>query len=409
MELDELIYLDYQATTPCDPRVVTAMSPYWTAEFGNPASRSHRFGTQAKAAVEHAREQVAKLVHASPKEIIWTSGATEANNLAIFGLVEGLNQAEPHIITAATEHPSVLDPFAALESRGIAVTTLGVDRAGLIDLRELEQAIRPNTALVSIMAANNETGVLQPLAEIGALCRQHEIVFHTDAAQAIGKIPMNVTKLGIDLMSISAHKVYGPKGIGALFVRRGRPRVRLAPRIFGGGHERGLRSGTLAVPLIVGMGEAARLAREELQAGALDQLCELRDELWTLLQQGLDGVYLNGHASHRLPNNLNLSIDGIDSETLLVSLPNLAISTGSACSSATLEPSHVLKAMGHTPERVHGSIRIGLGRFTTRAQLVEAAGRIQTSIADIRSLSPVDGQQGGHRDSLQISIPEKSQ
>jgi cysteine desulfurase len=407
MDMAELIYLDNQATTPCDSRVVDAMEPYWREQFGNPASRSHRFGTKAKAAVEHARVQVARLIHASPKEIIWTSGATEANNLAIFGLIEGLKQPGAHIITAATEHPSVLDPVAELESRGIEVTILGVNRAGLIDLGELEAALRPNTALISIMAANNEVGVLQPLAEIGALCRKHEIPFHSDAAQALGKIPIDVAKLGVDLLSLSAHKLYGPKGIGALYVRRGRPRIRLHPLLFGGGHERGLRSGTLAVPLIVGMGEAAQLAHEELEAGVLDQLGALRDELWADIQRRLDGVQLNGHATRRLPNNLNISIDGIDSETLLVSLPSLAISTGSACSSATLKPSHVLTAMGHAPERVHGSVRIGLGRFTTGDQLQEAAKLIAQSVVEIRSFSDIDGGGTGHRDSIQVSISKE--
>jgi cysteine desulfurase len=405
MDQPALIYLDNQATTPCDPRVIAAMEPYWREEFGNPASRSHRFGTRAKNAVETARTQVAKLLGASPKEIIWTSGATEANNLALFGVMAGLEQSEkPHLITAVTEHSSILDPATELLERGFEVTTLNVNQAGFIDLAELEDAIRPNTALISIMAANNETGVLQPLAAIGQLCRRHEIVFHTDAAQAAGKIPLPVKELGIDLCSLSAHKLYGPKGIGALYVRRGRPRVRLKPLVYGGGHERGLRSGTLPVPLIVGLGAAASLCEEELKTGALDRLASLRDELWAELQRRLDGVHLNGDPTARLANNLNLSIDGVDSETLLVSLPSLAISTGSACSSATLKPSHVLLAMGYPPERVHGAIRIGLGRFTTAEDLAIAASRIADSVTQIRAFSPPDPPASSHRDSRRVTL-----
>lgn len=376
------IYLDCHATTPMDERVLTAMLPYFTEHFGNPASISHVYGWEAEAAVTKAREMMANAIHCTPEEIVFTSGATEANNLAIKGVAEAYFSKGRHLITAQTEHSAVLDPCRYLESLGFEVTFLPVQQDGLIALEELEKAIRPDTILVSIMAANNEIGVLQPLAEIGEICRQHEVLFHTDAAQAIGKIPLDVEKMKIDLMSMTAHKVYGPKGIGALYVRRRSPRVRLAAQMHGGGHERGMRSGTLYAPQIVGFAKAVELGLAELASESQRQL-KLRSRLWQQLSQ-LEGIHLNGHPTQRLPGNLNVSVEGVDGSALLLALqPVVAVSSGAACSSASTSPSHVLSALGHCESLAYASIRFGIGRFTTDEEIDRVA---QHAIATIQSL-----------------------
>jgi cysteine desulfurase len=365
-----------------DERVLTAMLPYFTEHFGNPASISHVYGWEAEAAVTKAREMMANAIHCTPEEIVFTSGATEANNLAIKGVAEAYFSKGRHLITAQTEHSAVLDPCRYLESLGFEVTFLPVQQDGLIALEELEKAIRPDTILVSIMAANNEIGVLQPLAEIGEICRQHEVLFHTDAAQAIGKIPLDVEKMKIDLMSMTAHKVYGPKGIGALYVRRRSPRVRLAAQMHGGGHERGMRSGTLYAPQIVGFAKAVELGLAELASESQRQL-KLRSRLWQQLSQ-LEGIHLNGHPTQRLPGNLNVSVEGVDGSALLLALqPVVAVSSGAACSSASTSPSHVLSALGHCESLAYASIRFGIGRFTTDEEIDRVA---QHAIATIQSL-----------------------
>lgn len=376
------IYLDHHATTPVDDRVFAAMKPYFTEVFGNPASVSHQYGWEADAAVQQARETLAKAIQAEPEEIVFTSGATEANNLAIKGVAEAYFAKGRHLITVQTEHNAVLDPCRYLESLGFEVTYLPVQPDGLVDGQVLEQAIRPDTILVSVMAANNEIGVLQPIAQIGAICHQHHVLFHTDAAQAIGKIPLDVQAMQIDLMSLTAHKVYGAKGIGALYVRRRNPRVQLAPQLHGGGHERGLRSGTLYTPQIVGFAEAVKLALADMQPES-QRLQQLRDRLWHHLQV-LDGMTLNGHPTQRLSGNLNISIAGVDGQALLLGLqPTIAVSSGSACTSATIEPSHVLTALGRSPELAYASIRFGIGRFNTEDEIDRAA---ETVIATVRSL-----------------------
>ncbi|MGJ3252127.1 MAG: IscS subfamily cysteine desulfurase [Elainellaceae cyanobacterium] len=379
------IYLDCHSTTPLDEQVLNVMIPYFTQHFGNPASVTHAYGWEAEAAVKKARESLADAIHASPEEIIFTSGATEADNLAIKGVAEAYVSYGRHIITVQTEHSAVLDPCRYLESLGFDVTYLGVQPDGLVDLAELEQAFRPDTILVSVMAANNEIGVLQPLAAIGAMCHERHIPFHTDAAQAIGKIPLNVNEMQIDLMSLTAHKVYGPKGIGALYVRRRNPRVQLAPQLHGGGHERGLRSGTLYTPQIVGFAEAVDLAQSEMTSES-QRLLRLRDRLWNALKE-LDGIHLNGHPTQRLPGNLNISIEGVDGQALLLGLqPTMAVSSGSACTSADMSPSHVLMALGHSQESAYASIRFGLGRFNTGDEIDRVA---QEAIATIQSLRGV--------------------
>lgn len=376
------IYLDSHATTPIDERVLAAMLPYFTQHFGNPSSISHIYGWEAEAAVKQARELLAEAINATPEEIVFTSGATEANNLAIKGVAEAYFQTGQHIITIQTEHSAVLDPCKYLRSLGFEITLLPVKKNGLIDLNLLEKAFRPDTILVSIMAANNEIGVLQPLAEIGKLCRDHNILFHTDAAQAIGKIPLDVEAMKIDLLSMTAHKVYGPKGIGALYVRRRNPRVQLSPQLHGGGHERGMRSGTLYPPQIVGFAKAVQLALAE-QATESQRLNQLRQKLWQQLQQ-LDGIHLNGDPTQRLPGNLNISVEGVDGAALLLGLqPIMAVSSGSACSSATTAPSHVLTALGHSEQLAYASIRFGIGRFNTAAEIDTVA---QHAIATIKSL-----------------------
>ena len=378
------IYLDCHATTPVDPRVVEAMLPFFTEYFGNPSSL-HSYGWQAEAAIKKSRGTIANVINAQPEEIVFTSGATEANNLAIKGVAEAYFEHGKHIITIQTEHSAVLDPCRYLESLGFEVTYLPVDAEGLVKLSVLEQAIRPETILVSVMAANNEIGVLQPLAEIGALCQQHDVLFHTDAAQAIGKIPLDVQAMNIHLMSMTAHKVYGPKGIGALYVRRRQPRVNLAAQFHGGGHERGMRSGTLYPPQIVGFARAAELGVAEM---GLEQkrLGELRSQLLTHLKQ-LPDIYLNGHPSQRLPGNLNVSFADVDGQSLLLGLqPVVALSSGSACSSASTAPSHVLKALGRSDRLAYASLRFGLGRFTTAEDIDRVGQAVVDTVRSLRAL-----------------------
>ncbi|NET81943.1 MAG: aminotransferase class V-fold PLP-dependent enzyme [Moorea sp. SIO1F2] len=382
------IYLDCHATTPMDERVLEAMLPYFTEHFGNPSSISHTYGWEAEAAVKQGRQILADAIHATPVEIIFTSGATEANNLAIKGVAEAYLSKGRHLITVQTEHNAVLDPCHYLETLGFEVTFLPVKDDGLVDLSQLEQAFRPDTILVSVMAANNEIGVLQPLAEIGDLCRQHNVLFHTDAAQAIGKIPLDVQSMKIDLMSLTAHKIYGPKGIGALYVRRRNPRVRLAPQLHGGGHERGMRSGTLYTPQIVGFAKAVELGLEE-QPSESQRLIELREGLWTTLSK-LESIQINGHPTQRLSGNLNISVEGVDGAALLLGLqPVAAVSSGSACSSATVAPSHVLLALGHPENLAYASIRFGIGRFNTMAEIEQVAEHTITTIQSLRQSQAV--------------------
>ena len=380
------VYLDHHATTPVDPRVLNAMLPFFGLNFGNAASRAHSFGWAAEKAVEHARKRVAHLAGAQPREIVFTSGATESNNLALKGAAEA-NPARNHFITVATEHRAVLDPLRHLERQGSRVTVLAPRPDGLLDLDQLRRAILPETLLVSVMYANNEIGVVQPVAEIGAICRERGVLFHCDAAQAFGKLPIDVNALHIDLMSASAHKIYGPKGIGFLYVRRSAPRFQLAAQMDGGGHEYGLRSGTLNVPAIVGFGEACAICAREMPEEAA-RLAAWRDRLLERLTAALDGVAVNGSLAHRLPGNLNLSFAGVDAETLLMALPDIALSTGSACTSGTPEPSHVLRALGVSDELAHSSIRIGLGRTNTEEELDHAAHRLIESVKKLRTLSP---------------------
>lgn len=379
------IYLDCHATTPVDPRVLAAMLPYFTEHFGNAASVSHLYGWEAEASVQQARETVATAIGATPEEIIFTSGATEANNLAIKGIAEAYLSKGRHLVTIATEHSAVLDPCRYLQTLGFEVTVLPVQPDGLVSLSDLEQALRSDTILVSVMAANNEIGVLQPLAAIGALCHTRQILFHTDAAQAIGKIPLHVEAMQIDLMSLTAHKVYGPKGIGALYVRRRNPRVQLAPQLHGGGHERGLRSGTLYPPQIVGFAKAVELAIAAMSEET-ERIRALRDRLWQQLTT-LDGLHLNGHPTQRLAGNLNVSIADVDGQALLLGLqPMLAVSSGSACSSAQIAPSHVLQALGRADALAYASVRFGIGRFNTEQDIDQAAA---CTIATVRSLRQV--------------------
>ncbi|HVP28651.1 MAG TPA: aminotransferase class V-fold PLP-dependent enzyme [Myxococcota bacterium] len=374
------IYLDHHATTPVDPRVVEAMAPYWSVDFGNAASHGHVFGWRAEAAVEDARARIAAAIGArEPREIVLTSGATESNNLALKGVLRGARVSRDHVVTVATEHRAVLDPCAALQREGFGVTVLPVDGAGLVAPEAVAAAIGPRTALVSIMAANNEIGVLQPLEAIGRICRERGVLFHSDAAQAAGRVPLDVEATGVDLLSLSAHKLYGPKGVGALYVRSRRPRVRLEPLVHGGGHERGLRAGTLPVPLIVGFARAFELALAE-QAAEAERLARLREQLWQRLAEGLPRVHRNGDVAHQLPGTLSVSFDGVEAAAVLPALPDVALSTGSACSSAEPGPSHVLVALGLSPERAAGTIRIGLGRGNDEAQVERAAERIVAAV-----------------------------
>lgn len=381
------IYLDYQATTPCDPRVLKVMLPYFTEEFGNPHSRSHAYGWRAEEAVETARAHVAKIINADPREVIFTSGATESNNLAIKGVAHFYKEKKDHIVTCATEHKCVLDSCRHLEQEGFKVTYLPVQTNGLIDLEVLKQALTDRTVLVSLMAVNNEIGVIQPLAEIGKICRERGIFFHTDAAQAIGKIPIDVEAMNIDLLSISGHKIYGPKGVGALFVRR-KPRVRLQSLINGGGQERGMRSGTLSPPLCVGLGEACAIAEVEM-AEEYRRLTILRNRFYQAITSELEEVYLNGDFDQRIPGNLNLSFAHVEGEGLMMGVKELAVSSGSACTSASLEPSYVLRALGVEAEMAHTSIRIGIGRFTTEEELDQALKSLVSEVNRLRDMSPL--------------------
>ncbi len=378
------IYLDNQATTPVDERVLAAMLPFFGAKFGNAASRSHRFGWEAEKAVDFARKRVASLAGATPGEIVFTSGATESNNLAIKGVAEAYRAQGNHIVTVATEHKAVLDPVRHLERSGLAVTVLPVRSDGLIDLDRLRQAILPQTLLVSVMYANNEIGVIQPVAAIGALCRERKVLFHCDAAQAFGKVPVDVNDAKIDLMSMSAHKLYGPKGVGALYVRR---RMQLAAQMDGGGHEAGRRSGTLNVPAIVGFGEACALSAAGMESEG-KRLRELRERLRGQLERGLEAVTVNGSLEHRLPGNLNVSFAGVNAETLLMNLPEIALSTGSACSSAVAEPSHVLRALGMSDDQARSSVRFGLGRYNTAEEIDHVSQRVIEAVKRLRSLTP---------------------
>jgi len=383
------IYLDNNATTPVDQRVMDIMLPYFTEKFGNAASRNHSYGWEAEEAVEHAREQIAQAINATAKEIIFTSGATESNNLALKGVAEMYQDKGKHLITCVTEHKCILDSAKYLEQKGYEVTYLPVQTNGLVDLHLLKQSIREDTILVSIMFANNEIGVLQPIAEIGKICRERGVLFHTDAAQAVGKVLVDVEAQNIDLLSISGHKFYGPKGIGALYVRRKNPRVRLSPQMHGGGHERGMRSGTLYVPLIVGLGEAAELAVKLMPEESL-RLLALRKRLEAGIKSRLPEVFINGDEVHRLPNNLNISFAFVEGESLLMGLNDtVALSSGSACTSASLEPSYVLKALGVGDELAHSSLRFGLGRTTTEADIDRVVDKIGAVVDRLREMSPL--------------------
>ena len=383
------VYLDNHATTRVDPRVLEAMLPTLTEVFGNAGSRNHAYGWAAQEAVERAREQVADLIGADPKEIIFTSGATESDNLAIFGVARFYAEKGKHLITVVTEHKAVLDACHALEKEGFEVTYLPVDAEGRIVLDDLRAAIRPDTTLVSIMWANNEVGTIQDIPTIGEICRERGVFFHCDAVQGIGKLPFDVTAMKVDLVSISAHKMYGPKGIGALYIRRGRPRIRLEPTMFGGGQERGIRSGTHAVHQIVGLGAACAVAKEEMANGESARIAELRDYMWAKLRENLDELFLNGSAEHRLPGNLNVSFAYCEGEAMMMAIKELAVSSGSACTSASLEPSYVLRAMGVDVELAHTSIRFGIGRFTTREEIDFALGLITDKVRWLREMSPL--------------------
>jgi cysteine desulfurase len=394
------IYMDNHATTPVDLRVLEAMLPYFTEKFGNSASRNHAFGWESEAAVDRAREQIAQLIQASSaREIVFTSGATESDNLALKGVAEAYRDRGRHIISCVVEHKAVLDSCKFLEKQGYAVTYLPVQSDGLIDLEQLRAAIRNGTILISIMAANNEIGTLQPIKEIGKLAHEMGILFHTDATQAVGKIPMNVEEMGIDLLSLSAHKLYGPKGIGALYVRGAKPRVKLRPLIDGGGHERGMRSGTLNVPGIVGLGKACEIAQKEMAPEA-EKLIGLRERLKSRILEQLDEVYINGHPTHRLAGNMNMSFAYVEGESLLMGLKEIAVSTGSACTSASLEPSHVLRAIGVAEELAHTAIRFGLGRFNTEEEVDYTVRRVVEEVRRLRKLSPLyktrRAKAGGH-------------
>lgn len=382
------IYLDNHATTPMDPRVLDAMLPYFKENFGNAASRNHAFGWVAEEAVEKARKQIADLIGANSKEIIFTSGATESNNLAIKGVAEMYAEKGNHIITAATEHKAILDTCKHLEKEGLRITYLPLKGDGLVDLDMLREAITDKTILVSIMYANNEIGVVQPIKEIGKLCKEKGILFHTDAVQAVGKVPVNVIEDNIDLLSLSGHKIYGPKGIGALYVRRRNPRVQLTAQIDGGGHERGMRSGTLNVPGIVGLGEACAIAKKDMPEET-KRLSSLRDRLKAKLEGALEETYINGSMEHRLPGNLNMSFAYVEGESLLMGINDVAVSSGSACTSATLEPSYVLKALGLGDDLAHTSIRFGIGRFNTEEEIDYTANKVINVVNKLRELSPL--------------------
>ncbi len=381
------IYLDYSATTPVDPRVAEKMIPYITEHFGNPASRSHPFGWTAEQAVEEARDEVAKLVNADPREIVWTSGATESNNLAIKGAANFYSTSKgKHIITVQTEHKAVIDAFRELERQGFTATYLAPEPNGLVDIEKFKAAIQPDTVLASVMFVNNEIGVIQDITAIGNICRENNIIFHVDAAQATGKVDIDLEKLPVDLMSFCAHKTYGPKGIGALYVRR-KPRIRIEAQMHGGGHERGMRSGTLPTHQIVGMGEAFRIARLEMKAENL-QVRRLRDRLLSGLEE-IDEVYVDGDMDHRVPHNLNISFNFVEGESLIMAVKDIAVSSGSACTSASLEPSYVLRALGRSDELAHSSIRFSIGRFTTEEDVDYTIALMKSKIGKLRELSPL--------------------
>ena len=382
------IFMDNHSTTPMDPRVFDAMRPYFIEKFGNAASRNHQFGWEAEEAVEAARKQIAKLIHCDAKELVFTSGATESDNLALKGVVEMYKEKGNHVITCMTEHRAVLDTGKALEKRGIQVTYLPVEKDGRVNPDDVRKAITDKTILISIMMANNEIGTIHPIAEIGKIAKEKGILFHCDATQGVGKIPMDVEKLGVDLMSFSAHKIYGPKGAGALYVRKKAPRVRLVPQIDGGGHERGMRSGTLPVPLIVGFGKACELCEQEMPTES-KRLAALRDRLQAQIMASLDECYLNGHPTERLPHNLNISFAYVEGEALLMGVKEIALSSGSACTSATLEPSYVLRALGVGSDLAHSSIRFGLGRFTTDEEVDYTAKRMVEAVTRLREMSPL--------------------
>ena len=382
------IYLDYHATTPMDPEVLKAMLPYFTEVFGNAASRNHEFGWTAEAAVEKARAQVATLIGANEKEIIFTSGATESNNLALTGVAEMYSEKGKHIIVSPIEHKAVLDTAEALERKGFRISYCAIDSTGRVDVAKLREQMTPDTILVSIMFANNEVGSINPMREIGALCKEKGVLFHTDAVQAVGKVEIDVNALGIDLLSMTAHKIYGPKGAGALYVRRKNPRVRLAAIQHGGGHERGMRSGTLNVPGIVGFGKAAEMARQLLPT-EMPRLKAMTDRMWAKIQEELDEVYLNGHETERLPNNLNVSFAYVEGESLMMGMKELAVSSGSACTSASLEPSYVLKALGVGEEIAHSSIRFSVGRFSKEEEIDYAIEKVVSTVKKLRDLSPL--------------------
>lgn len=382
------VYLDNHATNRCDPAVVEAMLPYLTEIYGNAGSRNHAYGWGAQAGVDLAREQLADLIGADPKEIVYTSGATESDNLAVLGVARFYKDKGRHLITTNIEHKAVLDACHALEKEGFEVTYLPVDKEGLITPAQVRDAIRDDTVLVSVMHSNNEIGVIQDIAAIGAICREKGVIFHTDAVQSMGRIPFDVTALNVDLVSLSGHKMYGPKGIGALYVRRGRPRIRLEPMMFGGGQERGIRSGTHAVHQIVGLGKAAELAKAAFTNGEVERVRGLRDRLWAKLQT-IEEVYLNGSWEHRLPNNLNASLAYCEGEAMMMAIKDLAVSSGSACTSASLEPSYVLRALGVEVELAHTSIRFGIGRFNTEEEIDFAADLIAKKVGWLRDMSPL--------------------
>ena len=388
MTVQTPIYLDNHATTPVDPRVLEAMLPYFTERFGNAASKSHPFGWEAEAAVDTAREQIAKLIGAAAKEIVITSGATESDNLAIKGVADAYREKGNHIVTCVTEHKAVLDSCKVLQKHGFDVTYLPVRSDGLIDVQRLKEALTDRTILISLMAANNEIGTINPVKEIGRLAKEKNILFHTDATQGVGKIPLNVETMGIDLLSLTAHKMYGPKGVGALYVRSIKPRVKRTPLIDGGGHERGMRSGTLNVPGIVGLGKACEIAQKEMSAEG-ERLIALRERLKDGIVAELDEVYLNGHVVERLAGNLNMSFADIEGESLLMGLKEIAVSTGSACTSASLEPSYVLKAIGLADELAYSAIRFGLGRFNTEEEIDFTIHRVVEEVRRLREISPV--------------------
>ena len=382
------IYLDYNATTPTDPRVVEAMLPFFTEIYGNAASRNHSFGWTAEEGVSKARNIIGEAIGATGKEIVFTSGATESDNLAILGVAKFYHERGKHIITSPIEHKAVVDPCQALEQKGYEITFLDVDEHGRIDLKQLEASIREDTVLVSLMAGNNEIGTLNPLTEIGQMTRERGVLFHCDATQGVGKIPIDVEAMNIDLLSMTAHKIYGPKGIGALYVRRKKPRVRITPIMFGGGHERGFRSGTLSVPGIVGFGKAIELAMEEISSEAERQI-GLRQHLYKRLTDELDYVFLNGHPTERLPNNLNLSFGYVEGESLMMGISEIAVSSGSACTSASLEPSYVLRSMGVGDDLAHSSVRFGFGRYTTMEEVNYAADKVIGAVKRLREMSPL--------------------